>query len=318
MGLRNHGKAGGRRFGMPWLPCCSPCWRWCSAGPVRRIRPAVALEQHRGTRLVRSGDPGLVVAVRGPQDRGHRQHPDSSRSRCARNTRPAGIAAIDLNQSLCALPSRSACRRRRSTLRTEAAFEYAAELGYDGVEVMVWAESVSQDIGALSQLSRRYNVPVLSVHAPCLLISQRVWGSDPVNKLDRSVQAAERLGAQTVVVHPPFRWQRRYAEGFQRTGGMARGAQRRHGRRGEHVSVSRRPVLRIRPAVDRADAPPRWPPGRGGLGLRPSYDPWTATTPTPWTSRTRDGRNRRSRDGRTDGIWPGPSTSVRRQRCIHR
>ncbi|EUA86120.1 family 2 AP endonuclease [Mycobacterium ulcerans str. Harvey] len=33
-------------------------------------------------------------------------------------------------------------------------------------------------------------------------------------KLDRSVRAAEELGAQTVVVHPPFRWQRRYAEGF--------------------------------------------------------------------------------------------------------
>ena len=35
-----------------------------------------------------------------------------------------------------------------------------------------------------------------------------------ISKLTRSVQAAERLGAQTVVVHPPFRWQRRYAEGF--------------------------------------------------------------------------------------------------------
>jgi sugar phosphate isomerase/epimerase len=99
-------------------------------------------------------------------------------------------------------------------LRTEAAFEYAAELGYDGVELMVWAETVSQDIGAITKLSRRYNMPVLSVHAPCLLISQRVWGANPIPKLTRSVQAAERLGAQTVVVHPPFRWQRRYAEGF--------------------------------------------------------------------------------------------------------
>lgn len=99
-------------------------------------------------------------------------------------------------------------------LRTEAAFEYAAELGYDGVELMVWAETVSQDIGAIAKLSRRYNVPVLSVHAPCLLISQRVWGANPIPKLTRSVQAAERLGAQTVVVHPPFRWQRRYADGF--------------------------------------------------------------------------------------------------------
>jgi sugar phosphate isomerase/epimerase len=99
-------------------------------------------------------------------------------------------------------------------LRTEAAFEYAARLGYDGVELMVWAESVSQDIAAIQRLSDSYGIPVLSVHAPCLLISQRVWGADPISKLDRSVRAAEELGAQTVVVHPPFRWQRRYAEGF--------------------------------------------------------------------------------------------------------
>jgi sugar phosphate isomerase/epimerase len=99
-------------------------------------------------------------------------------------------------------------------LRAEAAFEYAAKLGYDGVELMVWSESVSQDIDAIQKMSRRHQVPVLSVHAPCLLISQRVWGSNPISKLERSVKAAEQLGAQTVVVHPPFRWQRRYAEGF--------------------------------------------------------------------------------------------------------
>ena len=99
-------------------------------------------------------------------------------------------------------------------LKTEAAFEYAARLGYDGIELMVWAESISQDVDAVRRLSVEYDVPVLSVHAPCLLISQRVWGADPVAKLERSVRAAEELGAQTVVVHPPFRWQRRYAEGF--------------------------------------------------------------------------------------------------------
>jgi len=99
-------------------------------------------------------------------------------------------------------------------LRTEAAFEYAARLGYDGVELMVWAETVSQDIDAVERMSQHYGVPVLSVHAPCLLISQRVWGANPIPKLERSVRAAEQLGAQTVVVHPPFRWQRRYAQGF--------------------------------------------------------------------------------------------------------
>lgn len=97
---------------------------------------------------------------------------------------------------------------------TQAAFRYAAELGYDGVELMVWAEPASQDIATVQSYAKRYRVPVLAVHAPCLLISQRVWGADPVAKLERSVRTAEALGADTVVVHPPFRWQRRYAKGF--------------------------------------------------------------------------------------------------------
>lgn len=93
-------------------------------------------------------------------------------------------------------------------------FELAAELGYDGVEVMVWADPVSQDVERLAALSERYRVPVLALHSPCLLVTQRVWTADPAHRLDRSVQAAQRLGARTVVVHPPFRWQRGYAAGF--------------------------------------------------------------------------------------------------------
>ncbi|GGP57020.1 sugar phosphate isomerase/epimerase family protein [Saccharothrix coeruleofusca] len=95
-----------------------------------------------------------------------------------------------------------------------AAFEVAGELGYDGVEVMVWADPVSQDVRALGRLAERTGVPVLAVHAPCLLISQRVWSPDPAERLRRSVRAAADLGARTVVLHPPFLWQRRYAEGF--------------------------------------------------------------------------------------------------------
>ena len=94
------------------------------------------------------------------------------------------------------------------------AFEMAASLGYDGVELMVWTDPVSQNIDEVESLSRRYGMPVLSVHAPCLLITQRVWSPDPTTRLRKSVDAANRLGASTVVVHPPFRWQREYARGF--------------------------------------------------------------------------------------------------------
>ncbi|MBN6036100.1 sugar phosphate isomerase/epimerase [Amycolatopsis sp. 195334CR] len=99
-------------------------------------------------------------------------------------------------------------------LKAGAGFELAADLGYDGVEVMVWADPISQDVGELRKWSKRTGMPVLSVHSPSLLITQRVWSPDPVVRLRRSVEAAEELGAATVVVHPPFRWQRRYGDGF--------------------------------------------------------------------------------------------------------
>jgi sugar phosphate isomerase/epimerase len=97
---------------------------------------------------------------------------------------------------------------------TAAAFEIAARLGYDGVEVMVWTDPVSQDPEALKRLADYHGVPVLAVHAPCLIITQRVWGTDPWAKLVRARNAADLLGARTVVVHPPFRWQRDYARDF--------------------------------------------------------------------------------------------------------
>ncbi|MFB9238904.1 sugar phosphate isomerase/epimerase family protein [Plantactinospora siamensis] len=112
---------------------------------------------------------------------------------------------------------------------TAAAFELAARLGYDGVEVMVWTDAVSQDAGALRGLSQHYGVPVLSVHAPCLLVTQRVWSSDPWERLRRAAELAETLEAPTVVVHPPFTWQRDYARTF--GDGVARLA-------GEHPGLS--------------------------------------------------------------------------------
>jgi len=98
--------------------------------------------------------------------------------------------------------------------RTPDAFEAAARLGYDGVEVMVSADAVSQDVDVLRRLVDYHGVPVLAVHAPCLLVTQRVWGREPWGKLIRSKEVAEKLGARVVVVHPPFRWQRDYARDF--------------------------------------------------------------------------------------------------------
>jgi sugar phosphate isomerase/epimerase len=100
--------------------------------------------------------------------------------------------------------------------RTPDAFEIAARLGYDGVEVMVYTDPVSQDADALRGLSDYHQLPIVSVHAPSLLLTQRVWGREPWEKLRRAKDLAERVGAGVVVVHPPFRWQREYARGFEK------------------------------------------------------------------------------------------------------
>ena len=97
---------------------------------------------------------------------------------------------------------------------TASGFELAARLGYDGLEVMIGIDPLSTQIDAIKRLVDYHQLPVLALHAPCLLITQRVWGTDPWGKLERSAEAAKDLGADVVVVHPPFRWQRDYARGF--------------------------------------------------------------------------------------------------------
>ncbi len=149
-------------------------------------------------------------------------------------------------------------------------FTLAAEHGCDGVELMVWTDPVSQDVPAVARLARDRGIPVLAVHAPCLLITQRIWGPDPVRRLDRAVQAAADLGAPTVVVHPPFRWQRAYADGFAEQ--VAR-LEREHG-----IAVAVENMFPLRLDRVRGAAAAAVMSGRGGPGpafsaFAPSYDP---------------------------------------------
>jgi len=96
----------------------------------------------------------------------------------------------------------------------EHAFAMAADLGYDGVEVLVTGNSTSRDASALFGLQQRFGVPVLAIHAPTLLLTQQVWGG-AWKKIQRSALLTHGLGCDVVVAHPPFRWQGRYASGFE-------------------------------------------------------------------------------------------------------
>ena len=79
---------------------------------------------------------------------------------------------------------------------------------------MVGIDALSQQTAAVKQLSDHHELPVCAIHSPCLLFTQRVWGTDPWGKLERSAEMAHAVGADVVVVHPPFRWQQEYAAGF--------------------------------------------------------------------------------------------------------
>ncbi|MFT2689602.1 sugar phosphate isomerase/epimerase family protein [Clavibacter zhangzhiyongii] len=96
----------------------------------------------------------------------------------------------------------------------ENAFVMAKRAGFDGVEIMVTNDEVTQDAAALRALSEEHGLPILSIHAPVLLLTHFVWGRDPKVKLERSAELARAVGAPAVVVHPPFRWQAGYAESF--------------------------------------------------------------------------------------------------------
>ena len=148
------------------------------------------------------------------------------------------------------------------------------------------------------------------MHAPCLLITQRVWGTDPWGKLERSAEMASALDADVVVVHPPFRWQRDYAAGF--VEGIAELERVRHRLRGgEHVPVAghlasarsrstspagtRREESYANTTIDLSHAPPR----------SPTRSRW----PSAGRSAAAHAHDRRQRLGQGRAPRPGPAAS---------
>lgn len=93
-------------------------------------------------------------------------------------------------------------------------FETASRLGYDGVEVMITNNEETQDAGLMARFAEATGLPVLSVHAPTLLLMPRVMTKDHWEKLRLTAELAKEAGARTVVLHPPFRWQGDYARNF--------------------------------------------------------------------------------------------------------
>jgi sugar phosphate isomerase/epimerase len=61
----------------------------------------------------------------------------------------------------------------------EETFELIGEAGFDGAELMIMQDRVSQDPHRLGALAARYGVPVPAVHGPFLVATWLVFGTDP-------------------------------------------------------------------------------------------------------------------------------------------
>ena len=96
------------------------------------------------------------------------------------------------------------------------AFRHIADAGYEAVEIMVTQDPYTQEPHLLAGLSKEFGLRVAAIHAPFLLITRSVWGSEPTGKIYRAVHLAQEVEASLVVIHPPYRWQvrfRRWIEG---------------------------------------------------------------------------------------------------------
>ena len=89
-------------------------------------------------------------------------------------------------------------------------FRIIAETGYTGVEVMVTRDPASQDPASMQALAKEHDLTIGAIHAPSLLVTRKVWGTDPIGKIDRAIRVAEEADVPVVVMHPPYRWQRAY------------------------------------------------------------------------------------------------------------
>jgi len=86
----------------------------------------------------------------------------------------------------------------------ERVFRLAADVGYDGIEVIVDHRLDTRDVDYLRRLSERYGLPILALHAP-FAASVPGWPDDQLGRLERTVSLAQELSVPVVVTHLPFR-----------------------------------------------------------------------------------------------------------------
>ena len=86
-----------------------------------------------------------------------------------------------------------------------------AEAGFRQIEVMVTRDPRTHEPDLPLKLAEERGLEIASIHGPFLVITKTVWGLDPIQKILRGVEMCKAVGAQSLIVHPPYLWERDYA-----------------------------------------------------------------------------------------------------------
>lgn len=79
-------------------------------------------------------------------------------------------------------------------------YGWAADAGFDGVEIMMDERWDTHQEDYLSVLAERHGLPILALHPP---LRRGVWGLGPEETLVRVARLASRMEVPVVVAHPP-------------------------------------------------------------------------------------------------------------------
>jgi sugar phosphate isomerase/epimerase len=82
----------------------------------------------------------------------------------------------------------------------ERVYAWAAEAGFDGVEVMMDERWDTHQPDYLGSLAERHGIPVLALHPP---LYRGAWNLEPGETLVRVAKLARKLDVPVIVAHPP-------------------------------------------------------------------------------------------------------------------
>lgn len=101
----------------------------------------------------------------------------------------------------------------------ERSMDALADAGFTEIELMITRDPRTQEPEIPLRIARDRGLKIASVHGPFLVITKTVWGADPIQKIKRGAEFCRAVGADSMVVHPPYLWERDYARWLEQEAG---------------------------------------------------------------------------------------------------